>query len=236
MRISKWLSPAALLVLAGCVGGLGLGAGGDDAPRQVQLTSDAITITGPSGFCVDPTATQNSGDTGFALLGNCAAISGSARAGQPDVPAVLTAAVSAPSSGTSLTANLGALDAFFRSEEGRTLLSRSGDADNVQILDTRTQSGMFLLHARDTSEGDMVGVATDYWRAYLDIGPRLATLSVLALEDTAVSNTQALATLTQFAAAVQGANPPSGAADLPQGVNEAPEAPFRTGLFQRIFR
>lgn len=219
-------------LLAAC---MSLG-GGEDAPRQVQVTSDLVTITGPRGFCVDPTATRNAGDTGFVLLGNCAAISGSARSGQPDVPAVLTAAVSAPSSGTSLTANLDALEAFFRSEEGRAVLSRTGDASSVQILETRTQSGMFLLHARDTSAGDMVGVATDYWRAYMDIGPRLATLSVLALEDAEISDAQSLATLTQFSAAVQGANPSIGAADLPQGVNEALTPPYRPGLFQRIFQ
>lgn len=234
MRISKGLGPLVALALAGCVGGLG--GGNSDAPRQVQVTSDAITITGPRGFCVDPTATRNSGDTGFVLMGNCAAISGSARSGQPDVRAVLTAAVSAPSSGAGLTGNLDALEAFFRSEDGRALLSRSGDPDSVQILDTRRQGAMFLLHARDTSTGEVVGVASDYWRAYMDIGPRLATLSVLALEDAQVTDAAALATLTAFALAVQGANPAIGAADLPQGVNEELTPPFRAGLFQRIFR
>ncbi|UWQ95718.1 hypothetical protein K3728_00280 [Rhodobacteraceae bacterium M385] len=238
MRISKWLSPLASLALAGCVGGLGFGGGGDyeNAPRQVQVTADAVTITGPAGFCVDPTATRNTDDTGFVLLGNCAAISGSARAAQPDVPALLTAAVSAPSSGASLTANLAALEVFFLSEDGRALLSRSGDPESVQILDTRIQSSMFLLHARDSSAGEMVGTASDYWRAYMAIGPRLATLSVLTLDDAQVDDAQALATLTQFAAAVQSANTASGAAEVPQGVNEELTTPFRTGLFQRIFR
>ncbi|GAB5449023.1 hypothetical protein [Gymnodinialimonas sp.] len=236
MQTSRLRLGVALLLgqglLAACVS---LG-GGADAPRQVQVTSDQVTITGPRGFCVDPTATRNAGDTGFVLLGNCAAISGSARAGQPEVQAVLTAAVSAPSGGAGLTENLGALEAFFRSEDGRALLSRSGDASSVEILDTRVQAGMFLLHARDTSAGDVVGVASDYWRVYMDIGPRLATLSVLALEDAAVSDAAALATLTQFAAAVQGANPAIGAADLPQGVNEELTPPFRQGLFRRIFQ
>lgn len=238
MPISKWFSLLAPLVLAGCVGGLGgLGGGGSvDAPRQVQVTSDAITITGPNGYCVDPTATRDTGDTGFVLMGNCAAISGSGRAAQPEVPAVLTAAVSAPSNGEGLTANLDALEAFLLSDDGRALLSRSGDADSVEILDTRRQDGMFLLHARDSSAREVVGVARDYWRAYIEIGPRLATLTVLALEDAQVSDTQALATLTAFATAVHAANPAMGAADVPQGVNEALTPPFRTGLFRRIFR
>lgn len=226
------LGPPALLAACVSFGG----GGGADAPREVQVTSDAVTITGPRGFCVDPTAVRNSDDTGFVLLGNCAAISGSARAGQPDVSAVLTAAVSAPSSGGSLTANLEALEAFFQSDDGRALLSRSGDASSVQILDTRRQSGMFLLHARDTSAGEVVGVASEYWRAYLDIGPRLATLSVLALEDAEASDAQVLSTLTQFADAIRAANPANGAAELPQGVNEELTPPFLDGLFTRIFR
>ena len=238
MRISKWLSPLVALALAGCVGGLGGGA--DDAFRQVQVTSDLVTITGPTGFCVDPTATQNAGDTGFVLLGNCAAISGSARAAQPDVAAVLTATVSAPSLGASLTENLGALETFFRSSDGRALLSRSGEADSVDILDTRTSGAMFLLHARDDSGGDIAGVSTDYWRAYLDIGPRLATLTVLSLAAANIDDAAALDTLTRFAAAVQetnlGAESAISAADLPQEVTEAVEGPFRTGLFRRIFQ
>lgn len=224
------LGPMALL--AACVS---LG-GGANAPREVQVTADAVTITGPRGYCVDPTAVRNSGDTGFVLLGNCAAISGSARAGQPDVPAVLTAAVSEPSSGADLTGNLDALDAFFRSTDGRALLSRSGRAESVQILSTRRQTGMLLLHARDTSAGDVVGVASDYWRAYLDIGPRLATLTVLTLDEAEITDAQALATLTQFATAVQAANSDNGAAEVPQGVNEALTPPFRQGVFARIFQ
>ncbi|MBF9042563.1 hypothetical protein HKCCE4037_04455 [Rhodobacterales bacterium HKCCE4037] len=226
-----------VFLLAACVG-LGDGA---DAPREVQVTADAVTITGPRGFCVDPTSTRNEGDTGFVLLGNCAAISGRARAPQPDIPAVLTAAVGARSDGGgSLSANLGELETFFRSEAGRGLLSRSNDPASVTILETRIAGDMVLLHARDTSAGAVAGVAQDYWRAYMDLGPRLATLSVLALADQDVSDADALLTLTTFADAVQRANSGTSAvanaAELPQGATQAGAGLFRGGLFQRIFR
>ncbi|WP_224816537.1 hypothetical protein [Hasllibacter sp. MH4015] len=219
---------------------LGIGADLDGAPRDVQVTTDAVTIAGPPGFCVDPDTTRDTGDTGFVLLGNCAAISGNARARQPDVPAILTAAISAPSDGTNLVGNLPALDAFFRSQDGRALLSRSGDADQVEILASQTREGMFFLHARDTSPGALSGVAQDYWRAYLQIGPRLATLSVLALEDRDVDNADALTTLDRFARAVRAANAQpadaTNAADLPQAAQEAEGGLFRAGLFRRIFQ
>ncbi len=242
MRICEALRIAALLgsstFLAACVS---LGGGGDAAPREVQVTADAVTITGPRGFCVDPSSTRSEGDTGFVLLGNCAAISGRARAAQPDVPAVLTAAVAARSAdGGSLTGNLDALDGFFRSDAGRGLLSRSADPDSVTILETRVAGQMFLLHARDTSAGAVAGVAQDYWRAYMDLGPRLATLSVLALADQGVSDQDALATLTAFAGAVQSANSGfaagANAADLPQADTQGGGGLFQGGLFQRIFR
>lgn len=229
-RAASSLGPVALL--AGCVGFGGNG----DAPREVQVTSDQITITGPRGFCVDPTATQSTIDTAFVILGNCAAISGSAREEQPEAPAVLTAAVASRSGGAGLTENIEALDAFFRSEDGRALLSRASDGSTVQILETRTQAGLFLLHARDTSAGDIVGVSPDYWRAYMEVGPRLATLTVLALEESATSDAQALATLTQFVGAVRRANVTAGAADVPQNINEVLTPPFRQSLFQRIFQ
>ncbi|MEJ6390054.1 hypothetical protein [Gymnodinialimonas ulvae] len=225
-------------LLAGCVS---LGGGGDAAPRAAQVTADAVTITGPEGFCVDPDLTRNDGDTGFVLLGNCAAISGRARAPQPDIQAVLTATVAARSEpGGGLTGALDELDGFFRSDAGQALLSRSGEAESITILETRVAADMFLLHARDSSPAAVVGVAQDYWRAYLDLGPRLATLSVLALADQDVSDEQALLTLVTFADAVAQAN--TGltggaiAADLPQAGAQGGGTLFQGGLFQRIFR
>jgi len=224
--------------LASC---MSLGVGGDAASRSVQVTADAVTIAGPRGFCVDPDSTRNEGDTGFVLLGNCAVISERARARQPDIPAVLTAAVAARSTdGNSLTETLDELDAFFRSDDGRALLSRSGDVDSVTILETRSAGDMFLLHARDTSSGAVAGVSQDYWRAYLDLGPRLATLSVLALADQNVSDEDALATLIAFAEAVRAANTgldtATGTAQLPQAQTQAGGGLFQGGLFGRIFQ
>jgi len=188
--------------LAGC-GALGFGA---SAPADIAVTSDRVVVTGPEGYCVDPTATRDTGDTGFVVLGNCAAISNSDLAVQPEVPAVLTAAVSEPSDGGQLAESLGELDAFFRSEDGLRLISRTGDAATVTVLDTVIEGEVFLLHATDTSAGSIEGVQGDYWRAYLDVGSRIATLSVLALEDRVLSRDESLATLRSFVQAVQASN------------------------------
>jgi hypothetical protein len=211
----------------------------------VTVTSDRIVVTGPDGFCVDPTATRDTGDTGFAVLGNCAAIANSRRVLQPESPAVLTAAISAPSDRGSLVDSLGELDTFFRSDEGLTLLSRAGEPDTVTILETLIVGDAFFLHASDSSAGAIEGVQPDYWRAYLDVGPRIATLSVLALEDRALDRGRSLEILEDFVGAVQTANAgpsqePAAPRVAPAQVSpQNPPAPagplWNVGLFRRIF-
>lgn len=237
----------ALGLLAGCGGGFLLDAGAN-APTQVAVTQDLVVVTGPEGYCVDPTATRNSEDTGFVLLGNCAAIANSRRVVQPATPAVLTAAVAAPSGGGRLADSMADLDAFFRSEDGLRLISRAGDPASVTILETQIEGETFLLHATDTSAGAIDGVQPDYWRAYLDIGNRLATLSVIALEDRALSREESLETLRGFVAAVRQANVPPALGSDPQAIPPVPAAPvtppasvppegrrlFNIGLIRRI--
>ena len=207
---------ALTLTLAAC-GGRGGGGSSFGPPPQadteIQVTSDRLTVGGPDGFCVDPEATQDRGVTAFVLLGNCAAIANSARLPQPAVPALLTASISEPSEGSSLRESIPSLGSFFSSENGRRLLSRDEDPETVEVLDSFHQADVFFLHARDRSTGSIEGVREDYWRAYLDLGNRIATLSVLGLADQEITNDQSLETLRSFAIAVTSANGPG--ADLP---------------------
>jgi hypothetical protein len=136
-------------------------------------------MSGPPGFCVDETATRAEGDTAFVLIGNCAAISNPAARRSPMVPVVLTAAISEASDGGSISESLGDLDTYFRSEEGLALLSRTQDAESRQRDRNLVEADQFLIHASDTSTGAMEGVAQDYWRAYFDMGSRIATFRSL---------------------------------------------------------
>jgi hypothetical protein len=227
---------ASLFVLGGCVGGGGTGG----APAQAVVTSGAVVIAGPHGFCVDETATRIEGDTAFVLLGNCAAISNAPRADQPEVPVVLTAAVSDASDAGSIAESLEDLDGYFRSDEGRGLLSRTQDPDSVTVLSTMVEGETFLLHASDASAGAMPGVSDDYWRAYFDLGPRIVTLSVFALEDRGVAPGESLGALRAFAESVRAANAAPPAEGDPVAPVPAPETAPRggflnVGLFRRIF-
>lgn len=237
--MSTWTSRSlvlAFLLVTAC-GRLGGGPVGSPPVPAVSVTSDMVTITGPEGYCVDADSTRDSGDTAFVLMGNCAVISGRRSAGQPAVPAILTASLSEADPSQTLRDAIPDLGNFFASEEGRQLLSRAGDADTVEVLDSFHQSDVFYLRARDSSASEIQNVSADYWRSYLDVGDRIATLTVLGREDSPIPADTALQTLREFTQAVLDANA-LGAAPAPAAVAPAPVQPrgtlWNVGLFRRI--
>ncbi|MBF9031310.1 hypothetical protein HKCCE3408_12980 [Rhodobacterales bacterium HKCCE3408] len=221
--------PILLLLLAGC-GMIGGGPG-----DRAVVTADAVAIEGPAGFCVDPDATRDEGTTAFVLMGNCAALSPSPFTRQPANPAVLTATVSARG-GTSIAASIDELPEFFASTDGRRLLSRAGDPDAVDLIQNFAEGPVFYLKARDRSPGQVPGVRDDQWRAYLDVGPRIVALSVLALRDSGLDDAGSLALLRRFVALVQAANPQDTVAGDDGATPAAPEPRglFNSGFFRRI--
>ncbi len=224
-----WISRLLPVVLvSGCVG-MGTGGGTDRA----VLTSDQIALVGPRGFCVDAEETRDSGLAGFAVFGNCASLSGSRFARQPQTPAVLTAAVSEPSEDGGISASLETLPPFFRSADGARVLSRSGDPETVEVLQSFVAGEVFYLRASDTSPGVVPGVQDVYWRAYFDVGPRIATLSVLALDGEPTSEAAQLSILEAFVSQTQAANLGETGTT---GAAEEPDTPglFNSGFFQRI--
>lgn len=215
--MSTWTFKAGLLgvclVLGGCVADLGGGFGGGGsggAETSRAVTTDGLVITGPRGYCIDPETTRDPGDTAFVVLGNCAVISESRRARQPEDQAVLTASVSAPDASAGISTSIGELDAFFRSEDGRRLISRAGDPETVTIQQSFAEGDVFFLRVRDESDTVISGVGRDYWRAYFDRGPRIVTLSVLSLQGDAMPAEVGLSVLRDFVAAVRAANPQAG--------------------------
>lgn len=247
--MSTWTSRALVLtlILVTACGRLGVGPSGTPPVRAVSVTSDMVTITGPEGFCVDPESTRDSGDTAFVLMGNCAVISDRRSAGQPSVQAILTASLSEADASQTLRGAIPDLGTFFTSDEGRQLLSRAGEADTVEVLDSFHQGDVFYLRARDSSASEIQNVSADYWRSYLDVGDRIATLTVLGRDDSPIPSDTGLQTLRDFTQAVQNANTTGAIPAAPAAVPAAPAptaaAPnpvqpsgtlWNVGLFRRI--
>lgn len=194
---------AAAVLLAGCLEGFGAGA---RAPETTRVANGAVTIGGPDGYCVDPLGSGDSDASSFVLLGSCAALREDPDAAHPDRLAVLTATVSRSAGGPRVADTLDELAEVFSAPAGRAMLSRSGEAERVTLLETRTRDGVLLLHLRDTSPFDGPEMAQEYWRAVLDAGERMVMLSVIPLSSSPLSAEAVRVLLDAFIARVQREN------------------------------
>lgn len=187
---------AAILAVAG------LAACETGGARSVTVAGGAVTISGPPGYCVDTAASRDGESAAFVLLGACSALAGQ---GGGAGLGVLTATVGAPQT-AQVTGAGDELAAFFQSDAGRRALSRSGQADRVQILAIHRQSDALYLHLRDTSPGNGSGLVPEYWRGMFDLGDRLATVSVMDFATAPRSDAQGLATARIFVQRIRSAN------------------------------
>ena len=191
-----------LTALAGC-----LPAGGEvTRSATLEIADRAVVVAGPPGFCVDPVASRTGGPA-FALLGSCAALDPRPGAPRPDVRAMLTVTLAERGAAGPVADSADLLEGFFRSEDGRAALSRRGEANTVEVLESFRRGDLFVLHARDRSTGVAPGLATDYWRGYFDIEAGIVSVSVLGFEDAPLSRESGLDTLDAFIAAIRQRNP-----------------------------
>lgn len=172
--IGRAAALCSVLALAGC-----LAIPGAMAPDRVSVAGGSVVIAGPPGYCVDRMGSHDTARGAFVLLGSCAALDGTSDAPQPDIPAVLAAAVSAGTSGAGIAGNEKRLAAYFKSSAGRAALSRSGKASTVRILGYHGRDGAFFLHLRDTSAFRGRSDRPDSWRVLFDVNGHIVTLSVM---------------------------------------------------------
>ena len=174
-------------------------------PLRIAVADKQIIIAGPQDYCIDKAAARDSAAGSFVLLGSCAAIAGTAAAGQPVAPAILTASVS-PGGGPLIGQQLEALNGYFRSKPGLAALSRSGQASAISLQRAWGSDGVFYLAAHDRSTGRRNNVQAEFWRAVFDLRGRIITLNVTGLKSRPLSEAAGRATLEAFVRQVQREN------------------------------
>lgn len=163
----------------------------------------------PWGYCADPATIRNEGRGGFALLGNCATVTGRVFVPQPGDRVVLTVAVRPRRPGVpSIAEEIETLDAFFTSAAGRRALSLSGDAAAVEVVETRAEDGIFYVLAREAGRPPAPGLADAWWRAYFDVGTHVVSLGAIGTDETELADTRALTILKRLALRIRKASPP----------------------------
>ncbi len=221
-RAKILFSLSALVVLTACgVGRFGKSSSPSFTTRSatIDVAGKSVVVEGPRGFCMDKKTSETGGDTAFVLLGNCKVISPGFRSPSPQIKALLTASVARNTDGLVGVSNSAvSLDRFFRSETGRTALSRSSDPGTVQILDSFERNGIFYLHASDSSPGIAPGASDDYWRTFFDLQDLVASISVIGFRSDPLTPEKGLATAEEFTRLLR----------LRNGVPASTEAPVMT--------
>ena len=158
----------------------------------VALLDGAITVAAPRGYCVDPAATREQGDTAVVLMGRC-------KFAPAVAPALLTMSIGPAASSGAMAAGGAALTEYFTSPAGRAALSRSGRAQDVTVIEARMADGAYLLRLGDRAVGD-------YWRAVVGLNGRLVTLSVNGAQGAPLNPEAGRALLDAALAALRRAN------------------------------
>lgn len=197
-----------MMMLAGCVPGT-FGTA-QVAQSRTTLANGALTVAAPKGWCVDPRSLRNSGAGGFALFGNCAAISDNPEDARAPLPALLSVTVGPPAiedeAGKLSKARLEKIGSFFRSDIGRAALARSGEAGDVTIDRSEIVHDILMLRVTDRSASGRPPVAKTYLRGITDLSGRITALSVMPLKDGEMSDNAQKALLEEFVAAIRAAN------------------------------
>lgn len=160
-------------------------------------------IAPPKGWCIDPKGSRDAATGALVILRGCAGegLFG-ARAGR----GLLMVSVAAKAASFQIEGTEAEVAIFFESEPGHAALSRSGQANTVQVLETLAEPGIVLIRAEDSSPFPGGGAAPDYWRALFGVGGHLVTLSVLSAANQPMSRSQGLDLLREFAAQVRSAS------------------------------
>lgn len=188
---------AACLPLAACLGS------GDDASSQEALQSvafynGAVTVTGPSGYCIDRASVKSDAGGRFALLASCESLTGQPGIAVP--PAVMTVAVlprataAVQPDATAMADALGP-DTVHRTEEG---------------------DGITLVQVANGGEEILPGGDPVHWRASMMINGHIVGLAVYGPKGGEIAGPRGRALLRDLAEALRTASAPRGAVD-PEG-------------------
>lgn len=186
-----WISRIAVAVVA-----IGLTACVQDygAGRTAPILDGGLTVGMPQGYCLDGTASRQSGDSAVILMGRC-------NTSVDAAPAVLTLSVGPAGSASAISGGGQMLADFFSSASGRATLSRDGRSGDVTVKQAVQAQNAFVMRVQDRAVGE-------YWRAITGLRGRLVTLSVAGTDDTPLSAQDGRALLDATLAQLVKANPP----------------------------
>ena len=171
------------------------------AATKVNLTSSKVQVEGPYGYCADPKSIKSQSARATVVFGNCREISGLKDQPQPFTEAVasVTATRLSAEEATSLR-DTKALEDYLLSSVGRASLSRSGDAESIEILDSFTTKTAVYLRMRDAAAKDPDALNDSYWRSVFALPEAAVSVTVRGLNGGKLSPAEGLRLVREFTA------------------------------------
>ncbi len=169
-----------------------LNGSANTALREVRLADRNVTISGLSDYCIDKTLLRPN----VAALFPCANL-GMRRAEWPQTRAAFVVTVGQPG-GADLLVNPDDTQAFLKSNRGRQVLSRTGNAATVTVARTVARRDAIYVLASDTSPNPFGQNQLRHWRAFTMLNGRLTTVSATGYGEVSLAEDQGFAMLERF--------------------------------------
>ncbi len=159
-KLPKLAILAFVLGVAGCVE---IASG----PQEIPVANGQVIVRTPDGYCVDRRSSKRA--EGFVVMIPCG----------DDLVGYGVISVQIGDEGTaSVAADASGFLSLVKSADGRRMLSASGDAGSVDILESRVNRNTIELVFSDSADPVLPGTEQTEWRAFLDMQGRLVTIAV----------------------------------------------------------
>ena len=175
MYFPLWDKKAGFVPALGLIFGLSACAtvpSAEQGSGRVALFDDTISLSAPSGYCLDTASSQTDAQTPVLIFASCQGL-GFDSAKPPSVRGILTATVQPK--GAEGVHDLTSMDDFFRSDRGGRLIARRMN-NPVEIHDSgNARTGYYWLLAEETQETDP-GLSPWVWLGMTTISGHAAAL------------------------------------------------------------
>lgn len=195
-----WVAIGAMLGLGGCLDFGGQTAEVNpqwfeaSAPRAAALKDGAFRVTGPAGYCVDPSSISDE-TPATAVLASCVALANSVYAGQPVDPAVIVVSLS------DAARPLAGLD-----DSARQGLVQSLAGSNASIVSAEVSGGVLMAQLTDAGLPARAGLAPSHARAVFDQSGRVVSVAAYGIAGNRWSAGQSQRLVAATVQALQAAN------------------------------
>jgi len=167
----------------------------------MALFGGETVVASPEGYCID---TRSSRDRrGFVVMAGCALVSSDPR--MPLTDGLLTVQVG--DAGTAIVdGGEETLREVLATAGGVALLSATGDPTDIEVDALDSRNGIVYVHFSDAGPPPAAGLENLEWRAFFDLGGRLATVSLRGFERAPIDSRAGLTLLLRATEIIRAAN------------------------------